>query len=126
VGRIKDFPGLLNIQVSSERRSYLLFAKEKYSSYVMVQWNSDPASKCVSVRQQAALPSVYMLSNNVAIRLYKGTEVMFLMTLLYSQIKTATTMGAMFCNTLHKRMITHCPLQLQDDFLIFPKNRLRG
>jgi hypothetical protein len=31
-----------------------------------------------------------MQSNNVALRLYEGMEVMFLMTLLYSQIKTAT------------------------------------
>ena len=63
---------------------------KKYSSYIMVQWTSHPATKCVSVQRQSELHSVCTQSNNVAIRLYRGTEVMFLMTLLYSQIKTAT------------------------------------
>jgi len=38
-------------------------------------------------------------SSNVAVRLYNGMEVMFLMTVLYSTIKTATKTEAMFCST---------------------------
>ena len=75
---------------------------KKYSSYIMVQWTSVPGTKCVNVQRQSELPSACMQSNNVAIRLYKGTEVMFLMTLLYSQIKNATETEGMFCNTWHK------------------------
>jgi hypothetical protein len=50
---------------------------EKYSSYIMGQWNSQPARKCVSVYQQAVLPTVCMQSNNVAVRSYTwdGSEV---------------------------------------------------
>jgi hypothetical protein len=65
-----------------------------------------------------------MQSNNVAVRLYKGKEVKFLMLLLYSQIKTATNTEAMFCNTLRKGMKPHWPLKFKDDFLIFLENRL--
>jgi hypothetical protein len=79
---MKDFPGLFNIQVSSEHRSYLLFAKHKKNIPVTV-WYTEPVTP----------PA------NVALRLYEGMEVMFLMTLLYSQIKTATTTAGMFCNT---------------------------
>jgi hypothetical protein len=37
-----------------------------------------------------------MQYNNVAVRLYTGNVVMFLMTVLYSLIKTATKTDAMF------------------------------
>jgi hypothetical protein len=40
------------------------------------------ASKCVSVQRQTKLPSLCIQSNNVAIKLYNGTEVMFLLTVL--------------------------------------------
>ena len=43
---------------------------ERYSSYNMVEGTSDTDSKCVS--QQAALHSVCMQSNKVAVRLYTG------------------------------------------------------
>ena len=84
------------------------------------------ASKCVSVQWQTELPSVCMQSNNVAVRLYNGMEVMFLMTVLYSTIKTAIKTVAMFCNTLHKGTILHCSPYFQDDFLIFLVNGLQG
>ena len=65
----------------------------------MVHRTRVPATKCVSVQRQSELPSACMQSNNVAIRLYRRMEVMVLMTLLYSQIKNATTTEVMFCNT---------------------------
>ena len=68
---------------------------EKYSSYIMVQWTSHPASKCVFSNRQhcnlsACSPTTWVLDYT------KGTEVMFLMTLLYPLIKTATNTEAMF------------------------------
>jgi hypothetical protein len=84
--------------------------KEKYSNYIMVQSTSDSASKYVGVMLQMKLSSVCMQYNIVAIRLYKGTEVMFLMTLLYSQINTATSTEAMLCNTWHYGLILHWPM----------------
>ena len=48
MGCMRDFPGLFNIHVSSEHRSYCDSPEiRKYSSYIMVQWTSHPASKCV-------------------------------------------------------------------------------
>ena len=88
----------------------------------MVQWTSDPASKCVSDQWQTELPSLCMQSNNVAVRIYKGKEMTFLMPLLYSQIKIATKTEVMFCNSCHKEIKLHWLLQFEDDFHIFLEN----
>ena len=99
MGCMKEFPVLFNIQVSSEHRSYLWLIK---NNKVFQLHYGNPASKCVSVQRQMKLPSLCMQSNNVAVRLYNGMEVMFLMTVLSSKIKTANKKEAMLCSTWPK------------------------
>jgi len=84
------------------------------------EWPSQQMCKCLATGGIALLSAC-----NTKMRLYnytEGTDVMFLKTLLYCLIKTATMTEVTFCNTWHKGMIPYWPLQFQDDFLILFEN----
>jgi hypothetical protein len=82
----------------------------RYSSYKMVQWTSDLASKCVIVQQWAALLSACMQYNNVGVRLYTGniSDTSDDTAILWQKLHLRAE--AMFCNTWRKVMIRHWPL----------------
>ena len=80
---------MCSLSNSIKHYKHILFAKDKINiqlHYVTVnQLASQQMCKCSETDG-----IVCVQSKNVAVKLYKWTEVMFLMTLLYSQIKIAT------------------------------------
>ena len=105
MGCMKDFPGLFNIQVSSEHRSYLWFLKDKKNIPVTL-WYSEPvnqpANLWVSVTDRIALclHAVQQCSRKIIQRNRSDVSDDYAI----SQTKTAANTEVTFCSTLHKRI----------------------